>query len=572
MSTSAAQAHAEDLMNESFGIGLHEYRTTSTAPFPRAYVSDALRIVRNSGAAEKLAAWRIEDGVEPRGRKTYIPAEAALVVMLMHVRDGSGLLFSEMSHTLANRLSAADLQLIGIPVRDGTQQEWYDRLWRSVDRLLKLVDPLPGPRRKLLKDGAYRAVLEGRDPNESAKKQLRLDFLCNQLIQGSVDLMPRSYRRKYQGNVAFDATFYALHGKEGNPSTKCIDEDRRSTNYDGGWYRRGGNHNGEEGGAREKLEWGLELETATMTANKPGEKADFPLLTIAVGSHRPGKIKLAGKRMFESIQARGYPTAFVFGDTAYLPGAIDEELQGPLLKMGYTAVFDYGKDDLGQKAVYDHAIQVVGQWYVDLMPKVLVNAETLYLSAPRRTDQEKANAKALLEERRSQREIYRLKPKGVRRPDWSQQYMYPDPDTYVAYDELTGEILPPLNKRTVVIPYKQGLKYGQKFVFESAKWKTWYGLRSTVEGSYSHVKDTQTEALGNPANRRKRGNTFAYLAATLAVASANVRKLLGFIHQLGSAVPVTSKNSKSGYAQPTARNNIFGTLTDKVEFDPPELE
>lgn len=183
--------------------------------------------------------------------------------------------------------------------------------------------------------------------------------------------------------------------------------------------------------------------------------------------------------------------------------------QVPLPKMGYTLVFDYGKDDLGQKAHYDHAVQVVGQWYVDVMPKVLVNAETLYIAAPRNTAKERVDAKALLQARRSQREIYRLKPKGVRRSDWSQQFMYPDPDTYLAYDELTGEILPPLEKRTVVIPYKQGLKYGQKFVFESEKWKAWYGLRSTVEGSSTEEDDFAPPALEYQPSKQPTPNASA---------------------------------------------------------------
>jgi hypothetical protein len=47
--------------------------------------------------------------------------------------------------------------------------------------------------------------------------------------------------------------------------------------------------------------------------------------------------------------------------------------------------------------------------------------------------------------------------------------------------------------------------------------------------------------------------------------------LMSTVYMPSSAV-VTSKNGKSGYAQPTARNNIFETSTEEDEFDPPELE
>jgi len=545
MTDSTNRADIEALMAEAFGMSVGEHHLGSHSPFPRAHLNVAVRTIEKANLSEHLAAWRIEDGIDPRGRKGYMSLESALIVMLMSVREGKGVLFSEMANMLAHRLSREDFALIGIPYMKRSQQAWYDLHWRTVERLVNHIDAQPGPRRKLLSGAEHRAVLEGRDPIECAKKQIRLDFFCNQLIQGSVDTIPRRFRRNYKGNVAFDATFYHLHGKEGNPKFSEIDEDRRSTNYDGGWYKRGGDHNGEAGGHRDVLKWGLELETATMAPNRPGESPDFPLLTIGVGSHRPGKLKLEGKKLFESIRSRGHPVGYVFADTAYLPGAAAFDLQGPLLNMGYELVFDYGKNEYGKTAYFEHAIQVVGQWYHHLMPSTLVNAEKLYHQSPYATDEQKAARTALRDARREQRELYRLKPKGVRRPDGSQQYMYPDPANFVCFDEITGEIIPPLKKRTVVIPFSVGLKFGQKFPFKSEKWKAWYALRSRVEGSYSHVKNTETENLDNAANRRKRGSTFAYLAATLAMVSANLRKILAFIAQLASPNRITSKNSKS---------------------------
>ncbi len=542
---SDAARHVEELMQEAFGASLAEYHTNLATAFPRSAITDAIRVVRNSRAAVYLEQWRKDDGVMPWGRKAHLTFESVLVLMLMHVREGSGVLFSSMSHTLAHRLTAADMALIGITAPGGDQQLWYDRLWRAARRMLSLVDPQPGPRRKRPTMEEFQRILAQRDPVESAKKQLRLDFICNALVEGSVEMMPRAYRRKYKGNLAFDASFYGLHGKEGNQRVSDPENARFSINYDGGFYKRGGDHNGADE-RREQIKWGLELETTTMTANKPGEKADFPLLTIAVGSHRPGAIKLAPKRMFDSIRERGYPAAYVFADTAYLPGAMPDELQGPLREMGYELVFDYGKNELGKTTHYEHAIQVMGQWYLNTMPSDLVNAEALFHRAPRKDPKKRAEAKELLLQRRQAREAYRLKPKGLRRPDGSQQYMYPPANEVLRFDEVTGEILPALEKRTVVIPLKVGLKYGQKFVWKSTKWSEWYGLRSTVEGSYAYMKDPEQEDLESPRNRRARGNTFAYLAVTLAVASSNLRKILLFIQKKAtSATPITSKNSKS---------------------------
>jgi hypothetical protein len=159
--------------------------------------------------------------------------------------------------------------------------------------------------------------------------------------------------------------------------------------------------------------------------------------------------------------------------------------------------------------------------------------------------QRRHDADAQFDQRLKLRELYRLKPKGQRRPDGSQQYMYPDPRTYVRVDTVTGEVLPPLTKRTVVIPLEVGLKYGQKYVFKGARWRGLYALRNTVESSYSYMKNSATEDLANPQKRQKRGNTFAFLAMAISVASANLRRIATYITELGSAGPVNSKNKKS---------------------------
>ncbi|PWC06565.1 hypothetical protein [Mycetocola zhujimingii] len=556
MSKMTANSQAQRWFEETFGTSIRAHQIETQTQFPKSLIKEAELVVTNAGVADLIAKWQDEDGKSKTGRKEMISIRALLTLMLMHVREGKGVLFSEISNTLANRLDDQGRLSLGITQHEGRQEDWYDRLARAVRRLMKLVDPLPGARRKIPTAGEYAKILANRDPVESARKQKRLDLLCNQLVEGSVLVLPRDVRRKFRGNVALDATFFAMHGKLGNPRRHKEDhKDRNSINYDAGWYTRDGDHDGERSLKNGSNRWGLELEIATMTANKPGVKADFPLLAIGVGAHLPGHIKLAGKRMFESIVARGYERGYVTADLAYLPNSKEDELQGPLLAMGYTPVFDYKKGQFGKQAHYDHAIQVDGQWYVEHIPKELVNAVETYLAAPGKTREEKAAAKLLLEQRRTAREVYRLKPKGVRRPDGSQQYMYPGAGSYVAFDEVTGELLPSLTKRTVVIPLYVGLKFGQKFAHRGKPWIEHYGLRSTVEAFNSFVKDTEHEDMGNPAKRRARGNTFAYVATTLAVVSANLRKIFRFFQDLMSEAPKHSKNKHERF-KPVDTHNV----------------
>lgn len=374
------------------------------------------------------------------------------------------------------------------------------------------------------------------------------------------------------------ATFYPLSGKTGNPSRKDPSQKRRSINIDGGYYIRAGSHNGENA-SPDKRWWGAELETVTMTANAPGVPADFPLLTIGVGCHVPGAIAGEGKRIADLLAADGYPAGYWFADRAYLPQSDEKEYQLPLIMHGHEFVNDFKKNQLGVQDAFEWArlIQVDGQMYVDLMPDDLRNASITFLSAKRaaRKERNKATRKALMAAAKAQfnehlvmREKYRAKHKGKRRPDGSQQYMYPDPDGYLAFDAHTGEIIEPIRKKTVILSVEMGLKHGQRFPYKTRKWRKWHGLRNTVEASYSFMKDPGKEDLGTAAKRLARGMTFGYLAATLAVVASNVRRVVEFLRSMSRSDTVTAKNRHNA-PDPTLppRANDPGS---PVDLEPPD--
>ncbi|WP_207455453.1 hypothetical protein [Desertivibrio insolitus] len=527
--TASKWAAEEDWANSIFAPYRNAFGSMPGRPFDNTLVRQAAETIRLSGAAALLEQWRVEDGGQSRGRKPAIAPATALTLMLMHVRSGDGILYTVMSDTIAHRLTDEQCRLIGLNRGDGQQTDWYHRLHRAVNRLMRLVDAFPGPRYNILKDeGAYEKVLAARDVEDCAKKAVRADLLMNAIVQGSVETLPKALRARFVGNTAIDASFIAMHGREGNPSSSETSKPRKSVNYDAGWYRREGNHDGDGEKRREKLKWGLELETMTMVRNTPDADAEFPLLTLAIGCHKPGMIRGAAKRMIDSYLARGYNPGHILGDRAYLPGAKAEELQLPLNHAGFTTVFDYGKDQLGRKEQFKDVILVEGQWYLATMPKTLVNARKVFENTRFSSPAATAAAEKLLVNQLREREQYRLLRKGRVRPNGSQQFSYPDPNSVIAYDEITGEIKANASARTIVIPSEVGAKYSQKYVHKSDKWQRWYGLRNTVESSYSHMKDSTKEDLENSAKRRSRGNTFAYLAAALIVAAANIRKIIAF--------------------------------------------
>ncbi|MDH6235592.1 hypothetical protein [Cryobacterium sp. CG_9.6] len=187
-------------------------------------------------------------------------------------------------------------------------------------------------------------------------------------------------------------------------------------------------------------------------------------------------------------------------------------------------------------------------------------------------------AKELRDQRIAEREKYRAKPKGKRRPDGSRQYLYPNPKNYdgLAFDHKTGELIEPIRKKTIVVPAgkdpakDKALKYGQTYPHKSPVWKGYYGLRNTVESQNAFIKDSATEDIASPMKRRARGNTFASVSVTLALVSANIRKILSFIQSELARVPLNSKNKSSASTYYSSAEMASVTPpTDKVPSPSP---
>jgi len=322
--------------------------------------------------------------------------------------------------------------------------------------------------------------------------------------------------------------------------------------YDGGWWVRSGSHDGSGSTSHNKRCRAIEAEITTMVANTPGEAATFPLLANGVSFHKPGAIKGEGLRLVDSLLSRGYIIGQSIADRAYLPNSVAEELQLPLAKLGVKLVFDYKDKERGKMAQYEDLILVGGVWYINIMPKSLINAHALYEQAHEKAGKDAEAVRAAkenLEQRLSERKTFRMKPKGKRRPNGSRRFMYPDPGTYTVANAKTGELLS-IDKKTIVVPLATGIgdkaheavKFGQEYPHDEAKWAGYYGLRNTVESQNAYIKESSTEGIADPQKRRARGNTFASLAVTMALVSANIRKILTFIRAHLSRVDVTSKN------------------------------
>ncbi len=595
---------AEGWMREAFGADHRTYTQRFRTEKLSVLVTEAVRILDNADVRALIHSWKVEDGkTNKRGRKQIIDEYAALAILLIQMRYNGILLFTRMVETLSH-LTPTDLRKLGIHRHDMDENQWYDRLWRAYARLQDLIDEFPGNRKYKPTREEFVEIVKQRDPVKMAVRRARFTHLTNALVEASISFMPREIRRRYNGNLAIDATFTKHNGRLGGlVKQKLVGEelesaraagdmsafklvgDHGSINYDGGWYVRTESHDGSFERDVRKRAWGMEAEIATWVPNAPGGLKDFPLVISAGTFHTPGSISGAAHAMINSIKEREHPIDHVMADLAYLPSSKPEDLQGPLALLGARIVCDYKVNQKGIQASYKHAIQVEGQWYLAYMPRELIEAEALYEEAKARADvlrgqklfvEAKAlvnEAKAQRDERHAEREDYRLKPKGRRRPNGSRQYMYPTKDDYgMLFDADTGEEIEPNIPPTVVIPMEVGLKYGQEYAFRSEKWRAYYGMRNVIESQNAYIKDGATEDIGSPSNRRARGNTFAALAVTLAAVSANLRRILAFIKDALAVTSVTPKNKHSMttfHSIHDLPDNMASVPTDHPDDPPP---
>jgi len=515
----ADQAKAERWWFEAFEMSAQDYTMGRRGHVPLAYLRNALRIVDSSGIMEWIEQWDQLSRKNRAGRKADIPHRAVLVLFLLHIQEGRGVVYEQIADTLFNRLTDEEFALLGVRDRHGNLADWYHRFWRAAQRLFSLVDSRPAPRRARLTGSTFRNVLAARNTEECAEKLRRIDWVCNALVQASFMMMPKDLRERHRGNIAIDATRIDLPGR---PNPVSDEYDRNSADPDAGRYRREGKHDGK--GAAIDIP-AYELEVATMTWNRPGETGQFPLLATAVGFHNPGKIRGAALKMLLSLHERKHPIGVLAADGAYLPGSKPKHLQIPARQLGWEFASRLGKVQMGQKAFFEDVIQVDGGWYVRWMPEELQSANH---DAFHKTIDEET-----LRSRLAARDQYRMKPKGKPDADGHQRFLYPPVGSYMAFDPLTRKrIKPPKTAKTITIPVDQGAKRVQKFPYGTSEWQRWYAMRSTVESFNSTLKKSTKEDLDNHGKRRGRGFTYQYLVSTLAVVSANVRKLHDFISAL----------------------------------------
>ena len=137
----AAAERFDRHMLAATGNTYDEYeRVRDSGPMSLAHVQLYGKLVDESGAAEALDAWFSSERKSNAGRKAHLSFRAVLILHLMHAADGN-IRYQNIARTLSARMTPETRGYLGITLHDGNRNDWYQRYWRSLNRLLYQLLP-----------------------------------------------------------------------------------------------------------------------------------------------------------------------------------------------------------------------------------------------------------------------------------------------------------------------------------------------------------------------------------------------------------------------------------------------
>ncbi|MCK2199672.1 hypothetical protein [Corynebacterium callunae] len=545
-------------------------------------------IVDGAGACDLLAQWRAEDGYDPSrgGRPAIVSDRAILIIFLIVATSGHPLHLTQCASLLTDPdTTDKALELLGLPSRDEaralgdaykiTYRRWYDRLWRAFKRVLCRIDPFSDiPHWRRLTKKEYDEIMAKHDEEREKLCWARATEFFNRLIAASMEELSQHYRDNWLGDLAVDGTFIA--GSQRGTRKNLRDNDLVSSDPEGGWYVREGDHKGTQVAlAKTKTEprWGYEatIVAGVMTDQGP---CDQPHLIHAMSMDRPGHKPAV--RALEAIRHLmgndDVPKGTIVGDRAYFPKARVENYHDPLRRAGYTVVGDYPKNKLGKTHEFESMKLVEGGWYCPAITDSLIHATEDKQAG--HIDQE------TYDDRIEGRRLYAMRRKGTDDTGTSMAFMCPARGSGKTMycplaqkserDDAEKKRLPrvvraqlPRDRRSccthstsVTIPHNEGMKYRQTGpAYETPAWRKTFGtFRNVIETRNALIKNGRGASIGDHTRRLVRGFAAAWMFTALGVISVNLSLIAQFLLRVAASVtappPVTTPPSPPGTSSP----------------------
>jgi hypothetical protein len=535
-----------------------------TSQIPHEQVMFVGALIDSSGIAAAIDAWQDEDrqSAAPGGRPRTVSTRTVLILLLLLTVEHTAQLVEEMAFIPFQRLSTESLDYLGLSGsrslskgKQRTRRQWYFVCWRALRRAITPIDPRPlakTERGKFPTASEVALMKESWNTDALQGKHARLNRVCSDLLEASMQLVPKQFADKWAGDICVDASVIPAYAKRGAP----FGTNRGSIEPTAGWYTRD-NRNNIPTDARKvkKSTFGWDATVLVQTNHDHTEPAGFPQLIVGMGITVPGQNLIGTARdLFEDVAVRrGHPVGRATGDRGYQASAHPDTYQIPLRRLGYDLYADYKDNQLGQDsgAEYEGAIQVEGAWYCPSMPEGLINATVDY----RANTIDHKTWRLRIVQRRQYMFRPKEKPDAKGRVPWVcpargtgatvicplVESCAPDPDS------LTPIFNPPAperqgkactNKSSISIPITAGAKHSQAMQFGSDEWRMIYQAdRNTIEGTNGFFKDSAKEGVSEAGRRRLRGIAAQQLSICLLFVTVNLRKIQKFRDELVDFTP-----------------------------------
>lgn len=569
-------------------------------PIPLARVNRIAQFIDNAGIIEQLETWRRADRTKtaPGGRPGTTTIRTILLLMFLLADEDNALLIRNMVDIVIDRFDDKTRERYGIALGKNYRAT-YGRIWRAWETLRTLLDPEPLPRgrRKRLDVHTYLQLAESARSEELWRERKdRIDWLCNQMLEATIHVLPAEYQ-KWGGGVAADSTFVEAFGRYHSPrSVKGI-----STDPDAGWYIRDPDlrdayakytSTSKDRPPLKTAKWGFEACYIVQATNDPSKPADFPQLVIGIAFHRPAK-KAAQEALsaLRSVADRGHPAGYLIADRLYLPGAKPENFQLPIRALGYLPINDYDKNEVGRQGHHEGAILVDGSYYCPSMPESLINATRNNQRRPDHPDyiDDETHRNYI-----KRRELYRFRPKEKPDKHGNTPMMCPaagpNPTANCPLKPRDGKTgsrkvsveltirkppsMPPkvcTAKSSTSFPAEAGAKYWQPIPHKSDEWRRWYAHRNVVEAYNGDIKDDSRTGLGSKLRRRFRGYAATYLVTAVLTAATNLRRIASFLHDAYEKhlAPAGRRTAKKPRPPRTKHSLTKWANTGTIPYEPP---
>jgi len=562
-------------------------RGQTRALIPHDKVVTADRRVRESGALERLAAWRVQDNpvVGVGGRPPLVSDRAILVGLVLLAAENSPQLIRTLALAFQHRLSRESRALLGL--QEGTShfgdhevehKRWYNNTHNAFHRLLSLMDPFPQSRYRKLTYSEIDARLKAHDPDRELAMKERLDQFTNDFLKMTFNEQPRRIRRlAAKIDISFDQTYIKPPTRMGfskKTLARKIAEERAQealppeerkpiagpVDVFAGWYPRKGEHPDFVRGSKDTvsteqgkkdgygdLAWGWTANIAVRVDSERPTETRFPKLAISATLSQPNinVSEEAVALMRFALAGTGLEPGVSDADKAYFANAKVERLHEPTSLLGFVPSTDYRANRLGVQGGKAGAEFIEGGVYCPGMPTALKDATIDLVN--NKIDEDTYH------ERRKQRTHFELRMKEKPDEKGRAPRMCPalgkSPTVTCPLRELLNErasrTLPEVAKEdlpdvldkicqqhSVSFTKEDTLRHDQAFVYKSKEWETFHThARNSIESLNGQVKDHNRESIEDFSRRLVRGFAAAQPFITILLANYNLRKIAAFLRE-----------------------------------------